>query len=256
MQLQEKFSRPENWDKCAEGTGWIMYCGANDWENATTYAWVIFPSDESNRRIWFKLKYPQDCVVDSGKPGGSDDETIDRCRKYGEKAWRTWIRSAKDHHKNRNHGSRSWKDAFKSALYAKEMAEYVAEKGEEATKWDEVKEEMGAALVKHLLEAEENPEAFLNRCLPAMRGMPDYINPKNVDAIEIHPLQRWGDEPGDVEQCEMEDGPDCYGVFVHLINPGGLDDASTEDLATPEEARRYAQALSLKFGWPVDDYTL
>jgi hypothetical protein len=260
MRLLEGFHRPENWDKCSEGTGWLMYCGANDWENSTTYAWVIFPSDEANRRIWFKVKYPEDCVVDSGEPGSSNDEMKSRCKKYGEKAWRTWIRLARDQHKNRNHGSRSWKDAFKSALYSKEMASYVEEKGEEATKWDEVKEALAKTLVRCMLESEEeNEEEWLDRQLPTLRSLPSQVDPENVDALEIHPLNRYVDEFGQeqVDQTLSGETPNCYGVFVHLIYPGGIDDATAgdEDFATPEAARQYAQGLSQQFGWAVYDYT-
>jgi hypothetical protein len=161
--LLEKFSKPENWNKCAEGTGYVMYCGGNDWQNSSTAVWVVFPSDEANRRMWFTIKFPDGCIPDSGDSGGSKDENRDRCRKHAEKAWHAWIRVAKEAHKNRNHGSRSWKDAFKTALYSKEMQPYVEEHGEEQTKWDEVKE--GARqIVNKLLEGGlDEPERYVNQ---------------------------------------------------------------------------------------------
>jgi hypothetical protein len=158
--LTEKFHKPENWDKCDEGTGYVMYCGGNDWENFTTAVWVIFPSDEANRRIWFKIKFPQGCQPDAEK---SSDENNDRGKKLAEKARRTWIRVAKECHKNRNHGSRSWKDAFKSALHSKEMQPYVAEHGEEQTQWDDVKESAHLIVNRLLFENDIDPERYVDQ---------------------------------------------------------------------------------------------
>ena len=72
--LTEKFHKPENHDKVAEGTGWILYVGGDDWHVCSTSAWTVFPSDESNRRLWVKFKFPEGYVWDDAKPGSSKDE--------------------------------------------------------------------------------------------------------------------------------------------------------------------------------------
>lgn len=146
MNLAEKFSQPENFDKVDEGTGWVMYAGGNDWENGITAVAVVFPSDEENYRIWMKLKFPEDIKADSSESG--NDENRKKCSDYGQKVWRAWKRNAISRHRNKNHGSRSWVTAFKSALH--DMKEYYKEWGEDRTKWQE--ESRACRIVNALLE--------------------------------------------------------------------------------------------------------
>ena len=161
--LTEKFHKPENADKVAEGTGWSLYAGGDDWHVSATSAWAVFSSDESNRRLWVKFKFPDGCVWDDGEPGSAKDENREKCKRHSEKAWRTWVREAKKAHTMRNHGSRSWLSAFKTALYSKEMKPFVDEHGEETTRWDEV-EEGAARIVNKLLEDElDDPERYIDQ---------------------------------------------------------------------------------------------
>ena len=154
--LTEKFHRPENWEKCGEGTGYVMYGGGNDWEACDTALWVVFSSDEGNRRIWFKIKFPDGCNPGAESSRKDEDE---KCKKHAEKARQTWARIAREAHQNRNHGSRSWKDAFKTAIHSKEMKPFVDEHGEEATNWSDVKEARARDIVNTMLESEVDLEA-------------------------------------------------------------------------------------------------
>ena len=158
-----KFRKPENWNKAQEGTGYILYTGANDWENSSTACWAVFPSDESNRRIWFTIRFTEDCIPDSGDSGGYTDENREKCKKHAEKAWRTWLRVAKEAHRNRNHGSRSWLSAFKTALYSKEMKPFVDEHGEEQTGWSEVKESAVKTVEALLEDGLDDPERYIDQ---------------------------------------------------------------------------------------------
>jgi len=101
-------------------------------------------------------------------------------------------------------------------------------------------------------ESEEpplDPEAWLKQQLPSMQpGLPKHIDPKNVDAIEIHGLNAEGD---DVWQDDED--PLAFGVYLHLINPGGIDDTG-KDYDTLAEAVAYAEHLHRAYGWPVYNY--
>lgn len=147
MQLAERFHKPENFDAVADGAGWVLYCGANDWESGVTAVAVSFPSDEEIHRIWFTVKHKYN--PDSGGKGST--EHADEVKEWGDKAWRTWKREATAQYRNKNNSTRSWRDAFKLALHSKAMKPFVKEHGTERTKWDDVKEN-AARVVNGLLE--------------------------------------------------------------------------------------------------------
>lgn len=144
MKILERFHQPENFDAVADGAGWVMYAGGNDWENGITGVAVTFPSDEQLKRIWFTVKHKHD-------PGDEGREFADETKEWGHKAWRAWKREATAAHRNKNHGTRSWQDAFKTALTSEGMKPYVKEWGTERTKWDDVKES-ACYIVNGLLE--------------------------------------------------------------------------------------------------------
>ena len=143
--VKTRFRQPENFDKVAEGTGWVLYAGGNDWENCATAAAVIFPSNEENARLWLTIKFPKE-LEKAAKDSGS--EQAKECRTYAEKAWRAWAQAAKGaHHGN---GSRSWLDAFKSAVHSEAMRPYIEEWGSDRTRWADERP-VGESIVETLL---------------------------------------------------------------------------------------------------------
>lgn len=155
MRLNEKFSKPENFDPVADGAGWVMYVGGDDWEMAPTRACVVFPSDEQIKRVWFVIDHKK-CPEQS--------KFSDETRAFAKKAWQAWKRAATEAHKNKNHGTRSWQEAFKTALKSKEMRTYVRDSGVETTSWNEVKES-AESIVRRLLDDEEE-EGVAELCGP------------------------------------------------------------------------------------------
>lgn len=150
MQLTERFHQPENFDAVADGAGWVMYAGANDWELGITGVAVTFASDEQLERIWFTVKHPHN--PDASK-SSQHKEAI---KEHGQRAWRTWRRVATAEYRNKNNGTRSWKDAFKRALQHTDMKTYVKDWGTERTKWDDLKEAARRLVRRHL--DEETPD--------------------------------------------------------------------------------------------------
>ena len=279
--VNESFRRPENWDKVDEGTGWVMYVGGNDWEDSETAAWVIFPSDEANRRIYFTIKFPADANGYESK----DHEHKLKCRDHAKKAWKAWIRAAKAAHANRNRGSRSWKDAFKAALYSKEMAEYVKDRGEEQTKWSEISE----SVFRSVRTATRQLKArYSLMCKIAAVNENSEINPEDSSqdqlsddlewareiladdptlsvgrimqyclGIEIEGLQ---DDGEDITRVTDQDGAQFYGVYFRFdadrMYADGVDIQPTvhvEDFNTYDEAVEYAKKVGKQYNLSIED---
>lgn len=153
MMLCERFSQPENFDRVADGNGWKMYAGGNDWENGITGICVTFPGSEQLERIWMTVKHKRD-------PGSESDKYADEIKAWGEQAWKTWKREAVEVHRKAHSGSHLvsyWKEAFKTALSSSAMKPFVKEHGSERTKWQDV-EESARRLVAALLEADDEAE--------------------------------------------------------------------------------------------------
>lgn len=165
----EKFRKPENWDKVAEGPGWAFYIGGNDWEVCVTFAWVVFGSDDANRRLWMDIKFPDEVQTQSVSSAG---EKAKPAKTFAEKAWRAWLRLAKAAHRNKNHGSRSWLNAFKSALEDKSMKTFIKRSGEETTSWAALAEKKARQVVHQLLSEEGPDDEF---------GIDDYLGGDDAD---------------------------------------------------------------------------
>jgi hypothetical protein len=201
MQLSEGFKQPENFDPVADGSGWVMYAGANDWEVGTTAVSVIFPSDEQNQRVWMTVKQRFD--GDAEAPV-KEHPAI---KEHGDKAWRTWKREAIAAYRNKNNGTRTWMDAFKAALKTKAMSPYVKDWGIERTKWDNVKEHAGVIVAK-LLESDvddpsPNPDE-IDRLLPTktftMKGSSLLHAPGLIDFAK----RRWRERSRKAKQNALD----------------------------------------------------
>lgn len=155
MQLIEQFRQPENFDVVADGSGWRLYSGCNDWEIAPTACAVVFPGDDRNERVWFTVDH---------KKCPEEEKFADETKAFGQKAWKTWKRVAAEQHKAKE--GRSWKDAFKLALKEPAMKTYVRDSGTEHTRWKDV-EESAATAVSRLLEDEhDDVKSEIDRLLP------------------------------------------------------------------------------------------
>jgi hypothetical protein len=182
------FRQPENFDPVAESRLWVMYAGGNDWEAGITWVAVIFPSDESNRRVWFEVKHAR-------KPNSDQsEEGQEQVKKHGEKAWRRWKQTALAAHRNKNHGARSWLDAFKSALESREMEPYVKAHGVDKTQWA-AEESLGMVTAKALIERtlgeqhheadEVDPTSYLRGVLPVTELEP-HVDDDNTFWVRRH----------------------------------------------------------------------
>lgn len=142
---KQGFSRPENFDSYAEGKGWTIYRGGNDWENGTTACAVyLHPSGEEIGRIWFTVKFPKGITSSSDCP-----EPIQKlANEWGEKAAKKWLSiTRKIHSKPREYfpdGSpwyKEWKDCFIEVLKSRDMKKYIKEWGADHTTWRAMKED-------------------------------------------------------------------------------------------------------------------
>jgi 2'-5' RNA ligase len=145
------FHQPENYDRTHEGTGWNFWQGANDWEHAPTWMWVVFPGDSENKRVWVEVNYEGHGNPDDGEVRYDGPEAKE-AKAWGEKAIKTWLRVAKRLHseKDENGCTRQWIDAFKAALQDDEVKAFIKQSGTDRTNWEPMKE--SKAIVAALLE--------------------------------------------------------------------------------------------------------
>lgn len=148
------FHQPENYDRTHEGTGWNFWQGANDWEHAPTWMWVVFPGDSENKRVWVEVNYEGHGNPDDGEVRYDGPEAKE-AKAWGEKAIKTWLRVAKRlHSEKKEHDiQRQWIDAFKDALQDDEVKAFIKQSGTDRTNWEPMKE--SKAIVAALLEDDE-----------------------------------------------------------------------------------------------------
>ena len=157
-----RFHQPENFDKVAEGAGWVMYAGGNDWENGITGICVTFTGNEQLERLWVQVKHKHD-------PDAESSEHADETKAWGQKAWHKWKQVAAVKHREMKDRTPSWKEAFKAALEDSEMKPFIKECGKERTQWNSVKEN-ACRVVNRLLEDDpvepEDVRSEVDRLLP------------------------------------------------------------------------------------------
>lgn len=169
------FRQPENYDCSQEGSGWRFWQGANDWETATTWMWVVFPDDRKSKRVWVEIDYEGHGQPDSVEKGGSPgNDQAKEAKAWGKKAVAAWLRIAKRLHseKRENDSTRQWIDAFKDALQDKEMAPFIKSHGCDTSRWEPVKE--SSRVVTKLLE-DDTKDAIL-----AMDASQPFMRPYRI----------------------------------------------------------------------------
>jgi len=126
----DRFHQPENFDTVAEGSGWVMMAGGNDWEGCATAAAVVFThADGDAERIWIKLKFPKELKAIAS--GDAEQSKRPDATAHAEKMWKAWLKAAKEHHKADEFSN--WKRAFEEA--AKAGGDFAEEWGMDQTVW-------------------------------------------------------------------------------------------------------------------------
>jgi hypothetical protein len=165
----ERFRQPENFDSVEKGAGWSLYVGANDWEDSLTAMAVVFPGDEEIKRVWASIKYPRG--LSAIRDGELKRAKLPEAKKHAERAWRTWLRTARRKYRETEEGhTKSWKTAFQTALADRDMAKYVEEWGIDRTEWKAVPESAAHRVVRKLIEDIEDE----------VDQLPEYFDPEDL----------------------------------------------------------------------------
>lgn len=134
-QSSKRFSQPENFECVKEGSGWKLYVGGNDWEDSATAMAVVFPGDETIKRLWACIKFPR------GLEGKVQKGELKRDRrseavKHADRAWHAWVRVARACRKDpEQEWPKNWYEAFKDALAKPEVSKFISDWGEDRTEW-------------------------------------------------------------------------------------------------------------------------
>lgn len=89
-----KFCRPENWDAhndlSPKPEGCVFYSGANDWENGTTWMWVVRHNNETlnGDLVWVAINNPE------GLDDEADSEGMAIAKNKGKAAIKAWHAAA------------------------------------------------------------------------------------------------------------------------------------------------------------------